>query len=136
MAWFTLFALIAAWFYVRSVKRTKLREERQKHPKTQSQSISTPQTNANFHAIEIENPEQACEAAQKLAGKRFLSMDAPLFPLPDCSKQNCQCHYKHYDDRRQEKDRRSLSTNESDTQAEYTDKRDGTKGRRKGDQIK
>ncbi len=50
----------------------------------------------------------ACEAVRDIEHQRFLSSEAPLLPLPDCSDPNgCRCKYKHWDDRRQEEDRRT-----------------------------
>jgi hypothetical protein len=39
--------------------------------------------------------------ARELAGRRFLSHEAPRLPLPECSAGTaCPCGYKHYADRR------------------------------------
>jgi hypothetical protein len=55
-----------------------------------------------YHCVTIETGAQCCNAVEKLAKKRFLSVDAPLFPLENCQAQDCQCHYTHYEDRRDE----------------------------------
>jgi hypothetical protein len=56
----------------------------------------------SWHAVSIAAREGACEQAQQLAGKRFLSAEAPALPLPDCSKGGrCRCVYKHHEDRRE-----------------------------------
>jgi len=50
----------------------------------------------------------SCEACRAIEGQRFLTSEAPLLPLPDCSDPNgCRCKYKHWEDRRQEDDRRA-----------------------------
>lgn len=57
-----------------------------------------------FHAVEIEPVGKACQAAKLLTGTRFLSSGTPpLIPLPDCDRQaDCQCRYRHHEDRRSE----------------------------------
>ncbi|GLR33141.1 hypothetical protein [Shewanella decolorationis] len=54
-----------------------------------------------FHCVSIENAGNCCEQADAIKGKRFLSKEAPELPMKACSQSNCQCHYQHYDDRRQ-----------------------------------
>ena len=44
--------------------------------------------------------DNCCRAAREMAGKRFLSKDAPRLPLPECDQQECNCRYQHYTDRR------------------------------------
>jgi hypothetical protein len=59
-------------------------------------------------AVSISPKGQGCSAIKEIVGKRFLSKDAPLLPLPECdNRDNCDCRYSHWDDRRQEDDRRS-----------------------------
>ncbi len=60
-----------------------------------AQWISNP-----WHAVSIAPSKQACEAARQAYRMRFLSKDAPQLPLPGCHARNCQCHYRHHDDRR------------------------------------
>ncbi len=56
-----------------------------------------------FHGIEVIAYDQACEAARMLAGRRFLSEEAPRLPLEQCSKtRDCRCVYRHFRDRRTE----------------------------------
>lgn len=43
---------------------------------------------------------QCCQQAQLLDGKRFLTADAPRFPLRGCRQQYCECRYRHFEDRR------------------------------------
>jgi len=59
-------------------------------------------THARRHtAVEIVPREDACcEAARSLAGTRFLSGEAPRFPLPGCDRPQCDCTYRHHSDRR------------------------------------
>ncbi|MBS1211459.1 MAG: conserved hypothetical rane protein [Proteobacteria bacterium] len=46
-----------------------------------------------------------CRAVRAFADTRFLARLAPLFPLAECGRLDCQCWYEHFDDRRQD-DRR------------------------------
>jgi hypothetical protein len=51
--------------------------------------------------VEIRCGQHACEAALDTARKRFLPIEAPLLPLPNCDRRmQCECRYCHYDDRR------------------------------------
>jgi len=60
-----------------------------------------------FHAVSIKFDKNACEAAQKMSGRRFLSSAAPRLPLPECDVLECNCRFAHHMDRRASKDRRS-----------------------------
>ncbi len=62
-----------------------------------------------FHGVSIQSEEfGACEAAQALENVRFLSDDAPMLPLSDCSNPaGCRCRYQHFDDRRTDARRES-----------------------------
>ena len=60
-----------------------------------------------FHAVSIKFDNNACEAAQKMSGRRFLSSAAPRLPLPECDVLECNCRFAHHKDRRASKDRRS-----------------------------
>ncbi|MFO1455514.1 MAG: hypothetical protein U1F18_04650 [Steroidobacteraceae bacterium] len=54
-----------------------------------------------WHAVSVECGRQGCPPAQRLAGQRFLSGQAPKLPLVSCANpQGCRCVYKHHDDRR------------------------------------
>jgi hypothetical protein len=53
-----------------------------------------------WHAVSTVPGPRACAAARKSVGARFLSKDAPVFPLPDCDSRLCTCHFRHHTDRR------------------------------------
>jgi len=53
-----------------------------------------------WHAVSMVPGPRACAAARKSMGARYLSKDAPLFPLPDCDARFCTCHFRHHPDRR------------------------------------
>lgn len=63
------------------------------------------QTNP-FHAVTVKYRKDACDAVRQLEAKRFLAKEAPRLPLPDCTAKNCGCRFVHYDDRRDNEDRR------------------------------
>lgn len=60
-----------------------------------------------FHGVSVRPCPHACQAAQALAGQRFLPEEAPAMPLAGCDQAKCQCAYSHHGDRRDREDRRS-----------------------------
>jgi hypothetical protein len=63
-----------------------------------------------YQAAEIEyDPDCACDAVKRIAGKRFLVSKVPTIPMPDCDQSECKCTYVRYRDRRHwSADRRSF----------------------------
>jgi hypothetical protein len=56
-----------------------------------------------WHAVEVRVGPKACPACRAVAGKRFLSIDAPPLPIAGCTQPAaCRAVYKHHDDRRAE----------------------------------
>jgi hypothetical protein len=53
-----------------------------------------------FHCVPIRLPKGACEPAKQLGAQRFLSKEAPLLPLANCTARSCRCAYVHHEDRR------------------------------------
>lgn len=53
-----------------------------------------------FHAVSIAPGLRACAAALELRDQRFLSREAPVLPLKNCTNPECTCRYEHYEDRR------------------------------------
>jgi hypothetical protein len=63
----------------------------------------------SYRGVEIRCSEDACEAAKAERGKRYLSKEAPTFPLSGCDRrEGCGCRYSHLEDRRDKEDRRSV----------------------------
>jgi hypothetical protein len=60
-----------------------------------------------YHAVSIIPGPGACPTARELRHRRFLSEDAPPLPLSTGGRESCGCAYKHYDDRRLSRRRRS-----------------------------
>jgi hypothetical protein len=59
-----------------------------------------------FHAVSIEPGMKSCAQARAVDERRFLAGSAPKLPLSGCTMSTCQCHYVHYKDRRNNRDRR------------------------------
>ena len=91
--------LLAIWLIIR-IRREKADDK----PALASDSNST---TAAFHAVSIKLSGNACDAAQAMSGRRFLSTAAPKLPLPECDVLECNCRFVHHKDRRSGKDRRS-----------------------------
>lgn len=64
-------------------------------------------SDTKFHAVSLQFASNACDAAQNMKGRRFLSSAAPRIPLPDCDATECRCKFVHHKDRRSREDRRS-----------------------------
>lgn len=58
--------------------------------------------NKLFHGVAVRpRGDDCCKAVNALGTERFLSEDAPLLPLAECSDpQRCRCVYEHFDERR------------------------------------
>jgi hypothetical protein len=94
-----LVILLAVWLFIR-LRRTD-------DPDPPKPRLRASATSSDYHAVSIEFSGNACEAAEAMAGRRFLSTAAPKLPLPDCHALECECRFVHYQDRRAHKDRRS-----------------------------
>ena len=54
-----------------------------------------------YHAVSVVCGPNACAAARQLGNARVLSPEAPRLPLANCDcPGECQCTYRHHDDRR------------------------------------
>jgi hypothetical protein len=99
MTLLVLLLLLLVWLFIRR------RQPRQsKAPRT---SVRTKNATTEYHAVSIKFSNNACEPAQQLEGRRFLSSAAPRLPLPECDVLECNCRFVHHKDRRIGKDRRS-----------------------------
>lgn len=62
---------------------------------------------SQYHAVSIFCTSKSCQAAKDKLGERHLSAEAPLLPLRECDRPDqCQCRYKHFNDRRGDSRRR------------------------------
>ncbi|MBL8272140.1 hypothetical protein [Steroidobacter sp.] len=71
-----------------------------KAPKAHSSPQRAPTTNNAYHAVSVMPGPNACAAAYRFSGQRFLSLQAPRLPLPSCDAAACNCRFKHHKDRR------------------------------------
>ena len=54
-----------------------------------------------WHAVSVKPASGACPAAISGKNRRWLSREAPMLPLPGCTRPDaCHCTYQHHDDRR------------------------------------
>ncbi len=61
----------------------------------------TKASDRRWHAVSVKPGQNACNAAISGKNRRWLSREAPLLPLPGCTRPDtCQCAYNHHDDRR------------------------------------
>lgn len=60
-----------------------------------------PKADRRWHAVSVKPAAGACPAALSGKNRRWLSREAPMLPLPGCTRPDtCQCTYQHHDDRR------------------------------------
>jgi hypothetical protein len=95
-----LVVLLLVWLFIR--RRQAAKASTEVKPATRTRKKDTA-----FHAVSIKVSSNACQAAQDLEGRRFLSTAAPRLPLPECNVLECNCRFVHHEDRRTGKDRRS-----------------------------
>ena len=56
---------------------------------------------SNYRAVEVfAGKDGCCSAAEDILGKRFLSDEVPMLPLPGCDADSCGCTHRLYADRR------------------------------------
>lgn len=93
--------------------------------------------NGKYRGVEV-NPDldTCCQAARDIAGRRFLTGTAPMFPLDGCDAGECLCSYQHFNERRRELRRLSDFGFDMAAQVHENDRRAKPKnGRRQRDQL-
>lgn len=93
-------ALILLYLFVR-------RRGSSENVRPDQQQKTSAKPTSKFHAVSIKYKNNACDAAKKMAGRRFLSSAAPRIPLADCDALECNCRFIHHKDRRSADDRRN-----------------------------
>ena len=75
-----------------------------KHKTTRkSANLRTTPANPSYRAVTVYSRVSCCDAATRLAGRKFLADYAPQLPLGGCTQpESCRCRYRHLEDRRQE----------------------------------
>jgi len=91
--------LAIAWLVLRVMRGRK--------DSPQSSPAKITSATSMYHAVSLKYSGNACDAAKKMTGRRFLSNAAPRLPLPECDALECRCQFVHHGDRRTGKDRRS-----------------------------
>jgi hypothetical protein len=94
---------------------------------------NSPKERSPWHAVEIVPPRVSCAAAQALKGIRFLSAQAPLLPLDECTQPTaCRCAYRKHPDRREDARRLEDATGTRRFHPVEIERREG-RGRRSTD---
>ena len=105
-------ALITAFVMFWSSSQSRVSRRRVKAKKTRT---TASRQHSLYKSVSVVCASGACQAATALAEKRFLSSEAPILPLSDCSSSACSCKYVHYDDRRNDSGgRRALASARAD----------------------
>jgi len=61
-----------------------------------------------WHAVSVKPGPGACPVADTGRDRRWLSREAPMLPLPGCTRpDSCRCTYQHHEDRRAGQGRRA-----------------------------
>jgi hypothetical protein len=103
--------------------------------RTSNPPAITERKSTAFHAVEIRCSADSCPAAHEQRGKRFLANEAPTLPLERCDRRSrCECHYRHFDDRRRGQRRSEDTGAPPPAQQRSVDERKSP-GRRAEDQI-
>jgi hypothetical protein len=90
----------------------------------------TRDSDRRWHAVSVKPGVGACNAAVSGRNRRWLSREAPLLPLPGCTRPDtCQCTYNHHDDRRMGK-RRAEDLDSFDQAPRFANERRARKTRR------
>lgn len=94
-------------------------------------SIDSQSETTQYHAVSVRPGMDACPGARTISATRFLSVEAPCLPLPDCGEEECSCRFVHHSDRRAGEDRRTpfqrsitaVSANARDDRRVHDDRR-------------
>jgi hypothetical protein len=85
-----------------------------------------------WNAVTISRGPQACQVARSCGTRRWLSSQAPRLPMPGCDAKNCECRYRHFQDRRA-KPRRQMDRDFIGRYFNGPEQRLGPRGRRESD---
>jgi hypothetical protein len=62
-----------------------------------------------FHAIKITSTKNCCDNAREVGNRLILSNEFEKNILANCDRAQCECSFKHFTDRRQNRERRDFS---------------------------
>jgi len=104
-----------------------------KKPKDENR-IAPETTKTKYHAIQVLPCEHSCDPARWVSSKIYLVSELSKLPLASCNKiDECGCKFKHYEDRRQNEDRRTDSIVLQNTFSGDETRKQKKKGRRDND---
>ncbi|MDH5423496.1 MAG: hypothetical protein OEY29_00710 [Gammaproteobacteria bacterium] len=89
-----LLLLVVVWFFLFRPKKSN----KKKLPAEKA-------VRSKYHCVTVHFSDDACDAVKALDGQRILSAEVPVFPLPDCSAQTCNCRFQHHEERREDERR-------------------------------
>lgn len=108
IGWITLgttIGIVSPWLYARV--RNRSRNGSSNGGAGREKAALTGSVTKNPHAaVSLWPCLEACPAAWKIQGERFLVGKEPFLPLTGCNQSNCTCRYTEHDDRRTGEERR------------------------------
>jgi len=108
IAWITFgttVGVLSPWLYLRVKNRPRRGPSTVSSRQNESGRSGTGTTH-EYAAVSLWPCLEACPAAWKLQGERFLSGEEPSLPLAGCAQATCDCRYREHDDRRASENRR------------------------------
>jgi hypothetical protein len=88
-----------------------------------------------WYAVSIVPGRRHCKAVEFFVGQRWLSAQAPRFPVAGCGSRNCDCRYRHHEDRRANPRRQIDGGKSLPRPWTHSDRRVGKRGRRETDHV-
>jgi hypothetical protein len=86
----------------------RFRADRDPSIKGRSRKIAANRPSGPYQAVSIKHGSCACSGVELYTGKRYLTSEAPLLPIPSCDADQCKCRYVRHRDRRMADERRNL----------------------------
>ena len=91
----------------------------------------TKESDRRWHAVSVKPGPGACNVADSGRDRRWLSREAPMLPLPGCTRpDSCRCTYQHHEDRRTGASRRAEEMDAFARPARVASERRSRKNRR------
>jgi hypothetical protein len=106
--------------------------ERGNGPKDPGAKPAKREPRNRWHAVAIVPGATHCQAVEAIKGRRILSSEAPILPLPKCDVAVCKCKYRHHEDRRGEPRRSEEAQGAGMRSRDGVDRRN-SRGRRETD---
>ena len=93
------------WLWLRLGSRFSAFTDQRLALKRRQWALLDRDTAGRYAAVSIVPGQGACDAARAMGEGRKLESEVPALPLPSCDVDECNCHYRHFRDRRQEERR-------------------------------